>query len=192
MKILFCRHGETLWNQQGRLQGHLDSELSIEGMRQARRLGTALKSYKPCLMMTSDLGRAALTAELANESLNIAIQASPLLRERCFGELQGLQRDESQHLWHAYDQRFNTNDMAVQHSESAAEVLTRVKRFLTSISELDFDTLIVICHGEWLRVFQNSELGFAPWSAQVALVGNCQIVEYEMIQSASELVLKAG
>jgi probable phosphoglycerate mutase len=180
MKILFCRHGETLWNQQGRLQGHLDSELSVQGVQQARQLGAALTSYKPCLMMTSDLGRAALTAELANESLNIAIQASPLLRERCFGELQGLHRGESKHLWQAYEQRFNTNDMAVQHAESAAEVLNRVKRFLTSISELDFDTLIVICHGEWLRILQNSVHGLAPWSDQLPLPNNCQIIEHEL------------
>ncbi|MEZ9822408.1 histidine phosphatase family protein [Shewanella sp. 10N.286.45.A1] len=192
MKILFCRHGETLWNQQGRLQGHLDSELSLVGIQQARALGERLAPFNPSLIVCSDLGRAISTAELVNESLNIPVESSALLRERCFGELQGLYKGESEHLWQAYQQRFNADGIGIKDSESAIEVLNRVDGFLNKISKLAIDTLVVICHGEWLRVFQNSVLGFAPWSAQVALVGNCQIVEYEMIQSASELVLKAG
>ena len=181
MKILFCRHGETIWNQQGRLQGHLDSELSLVGKMQARQLGVLLSKYNPEHLITSDLGRAESTAALANENLNISIESTSLLRERGFGALQGLHRHQSNQLWQAYEQRFSGNNINIKSAEGASEVLSRINLFLEHLNGLTFKTLIVICHGEWLRIFQNVIQGLPPWSNQLALPENCQIIEYDSI-----------
>ncbi len=38
MQLIFIRHGETLWNKEGRVQGITDVELSDEGIKQAQLL----------------------------------------------------------------------------------------------------------------------------------------------------------
>jgi len=180
MKLLFCRHGETQWNKLGKLQGHLDSGLTAEGESQARRLGAQLAPHQPGLIVTSDLGRAMATATLANHSLNLPIESSPLLRERCFGELQGQDNSESQDLWGAYERRFVGNEMEIDGAESASEVLSRVQHFLQGLSCIDVETLVVIGHGEWLRVIQNLFAGEQAWSNRQLLPGNCEIIEFDL------------
>ncbi|WOT06788.1 histidine phosphatase family protein [Shewanella youngdeokensis] len=179
MKILFCRHGETIWNQQGRLQGHLDSDLSSLGESQARQLGLALAKFNPAHILTSDLGRAKCTALLANEHLKISIETSSLLRERGFGALEGVYRDQSAEMWQAYEQRFERNFIGIESAESASEVLNRVELFFDYLKSFTFETLIVICHGEWLRIFQNTIQGLQPWSNKLSLPKNCQVIEYD-------------
>ncbi|GIU32887.1 histidine phosphatase family protein [Shewanella schlegeliana] len=178
MRILFCRHGETQWNKLGKLQGHLDSELSQEGVEQARLLGQHLLRYQPELIISSDLGRAQSTAVLVNEGLKLSTLSSSLLRERCFGELQGLLREEGDDRWHAYDQRFDTNHIDIHNAESATAVLGRIEKFFACIESLNVNTLVVIGHGEWLRVLQNVANGLAPWSNQRPVPGNCEYFEF--------------
>lgn len=184
MKLFFCRHGETQWNKQSRLQGHLDSPLTEKGILQAKQLGQYLAQQQPQLIITSDLGRAISTAELLNEFLNVSIEVSNLLRERCFGELQGLSRidTELEHktLWHAYDARFNSNQIAITNAESATAVLARIERFFASIEMLKLNTVVVIGHGEWLRVLQNVVNGLAPWSNRQPVPENCGYFEFTL------------
>lgn len=180
MKILFCRHGETQWNKLGKLQGHLDSELTLTGIEQAKRLSHKLEKFSPDLIISSDLGRAVSTAEWLNQRLNLPIEHNALLRERCFGELQGLlrQAEQNQQLWQAYDSRFNANNINIQGAESATAVLARVERFLASVELLAVNTLVVIGHGEWLRVVQNVSAELAPWSSELPIIENCEFFEF--------------
>jgi broad specificity phosphatase PhoE len=41
-RLVLVRHGETDFNAEGRMQGHLDSELTQVGLAQARRVAPAL------------------------------------------------------------------------------------------------------------------------------------------------------
>lgn len=56
-RLLLVRHGETVWNLEGRMQGHLDSPLSERGVEQARRLAQRLVAARPVALYASDLGR---------------------------------------------------------------------------------------------------------------------------------------
>ena len=68
-RILAVRHGETAWNVDGRIQGHLDIALSDVGRAQARRLGRALAEREPlALIVSSDLARAQETARIVADS----------------------------------------------------------------------------------------------------------------------------
>jgi broad specificity phosphatase PhoE len=60
--LTFVRHGETEWNLQGRVMGHLDSALTPTGIEQARRLAARLRGTEFDAIYTSDLGRAEATA----------------------------------------------------------------------------------------------------------------------------------
>ena len=88
--ILLIRHGETAWNAERRLQGHLDIELNAEGKRQAEALAQALAGEQLDLIVASDLLRARQTAEALARPHGLAVSLDRGLRERCYGGFEGL------------------------------------------------------------------------------------------------------
>ena len=88
-RILAIRHGETLWNVDSRIQGHLDIALNDTGRWQAERLGMALKDEPMAAIYASDLSRAHDTALAVSRHTGVPVQAEPGLRERSFGEFEG-------------------------------------------------------------------------------------------------------
>ncbi|MES2933053.1 MAG: histidine phosphatase family protein [Pseudomonadota bacterium] len=89
-QILLIRHGETAWNAERRLQGHIDIALNAEGERQARALGLALQSEALDAIVSSDLQRALHTAQAIARHQPMSLMIDPLLRERCYGAFEGL------------------------------------------------------------------------------------------------------
>ena len=88
--IVLIRHGETAWNAERRLQGHLDIALNEEGLRQARALGDALAGEGFDAIYASDLARAWQTAQAVAAPHQLIVQRDAGLRERCFGGFEGL------------------------------------------------------------------------------------------------------
>lgn len=88
-RILAIRHGETLWNVDSRIQGHLDISLNETGRWQAERLGMALKDEPIAAIYASDLSRAHDTALAVSRHTGVPVQPEPGLRERSFGEFEG-------------------------------------------------------------------------------------------------------
>jgi probable phosphoglycerate mutase len=88
-RILAIRHGETLWNVDSRIQGHLNIGLNDTGRWQAERLGMALKDEPMAAIYASDLSRAHDTALAVSRHTGVPVQAEPGLRERSFGEFEG-------------------------------------------------------------------------------------------------------
>jgi probable phosphoglycerate mutase len=90
LNIILIRHGETAWNAERRLQGHLDIPLNAEGERQARLLAEALAREPIDLLVSSDLQRARQTAQAVADLRGMPLQIDPGLRERCYGGFEGL------------------------------------------------------------------------------------------------------
>ena len=61
-QLVLWRHGETDFNVEQRIQGQLDSKLTVNGLGQARRAVRALAELEPDILMASDLSRAGDTA----------------------------------------------------------------------------------------------------------------------------------
>jgi probable phosphoglycerate mutase len=97
--IILIRHGETAWNAERRLQGHLDIPLNPEGERQAALLAEALAPEHIDLVASSDLARARQTAEAVAGLRGMRVHIEPGLRERCYGGFEGL-------LYAEIEQRF--------------------------------------------------------------------------------------
>jgi probable phosphoglycerate mutase len=93
-RILLIRHGETAWNAERRLQGHLDIALNAEGERQAALLANALAGERIDGVISSDLLRARQTAEALARVQGLPVQVDRQLRERCYGGFEGLLYDE--------------------------------------------------------------------------------------------------
>jgi probable phosphoglycerate mutase len=94
IEILLIRHGETDWNAERRLQGHLDIELNAEGVRQAALLAEALRGEQVDAIFSSDLQRARQTAQAVAATRNMVVQIEPGWRERCYGAFEGLRYAE--------------------------------------------------------------------------------------------------
>lgn len=97
--ILLIRHGETAWNAERRLQGHLDIPLNAEGERQAGLLAAALEGEPLDVLVSSDLMRARQTAQAIAGLRGMPLRTEPGLRERCYGGFEGL-------LYAEIEQRF--------------------------------------------------------------------------------------
>ena len=111
-RILAIRHGETLWNVDSRIQGHLDIGLNATGRWQAERLGMALKDEPIAAIYASDLSRAHDTALAVSRHTGVPVQAEPGLRERSFGEFEGRTFAEIETELPAQAQRWRQRDPA--------------------------------------------------------------------------------
>ncbi|HEY0065686.1 MAG TPA: histidine phosphatase family protein [Telluria sp.] len=89
-QIVLIRHGETAWNAERRLQGHIDIALNEEGLRQAQALAAALAGERFDAIVASDLQRAHQTAQALARVQGMAVHTDPGLRERCYGGFEGL------------------------------------------------------------------------------------------------------
>jgi broad specificity phosphatase PhoE len=103
----FCliRHGETDWNRERRLQGHLDIPLNPRGLQQAEQLAQALAQQQLAFsaLHVSELTRARQTATAISRQLGLPLQTHPALKERHYGAFQGHTFDEArEHIPHAY------------------------------------------------------------------------------------------
>ena len=88
-RIIAIRHGETSWNVDTRIQGHLDIPLSANGRWQAERLAAALRDEPLAAIYASDLTRAWETAQYVGRAKGMAVTKEIGLRERGFGDFEG-------------------------------------------------------------------------------------------------------
>jgi 2,3-bisphosphoglycerate-dependent phosphoglycerate mutase len=92
--LVLLRHGESVWNAQGRFTGWVDVGLSELGMAEARRAGELLaeSNERPDVVHTSVLVRAIQTANAALDVAGLSwlpVRRSWRLNERHYGALQG-------------------------------------------------------------------------------------------------------
>ena len=102
-RILAIRHGETAWNVDTRLQGHLDIPLNETGLLQADRLARALSGRETVdAIYASDLSRAHTTAHVMAQVMGQTVRTHIGLRERHFGAFQGRTFAEVETEWPAH------------------------------------------------------------------------------------------
>ena len=100
MHLLLLRHGETDWNNEGRVQGHSDTLLNANGIAQAHQLAARVASEESfAAMYASPLARARVTAEIIAQQCNLTPLLDDRLKEQCLGDLEGLTGTE-------FEQRF--------------------------------------------------------------------------------------
>ena len=98
MRFILVRHGETAWNREGRIQGHLDSPLNAQGLAQGKALAERLSMELFEVLISSDLGRARSTAELIALRTGHSVVIDRRLRERHYGIFQGLTHGEAKSI----------------------------------------------------------------------------------------------
>ena len=93
-ELILVRHGVTSWNKGHRFQGHIDTPLDDEGLRQAERLGARFAAERGAgrpvsAVYASDLQRARETARPIAQTLGLELRREAGLRERHYGAFEG-------------------------------------------------------------------------------------------------------
>ncbi len=109
-RILAIRHGETGWNVEGRIQGQLDVPLNEMGRWQVNRLALAVTDEEIDAVYSSDLLRAMETAQAVSRGCGLAVVTDVGLRERGFGEFEGLTYAEINARWPDVGERWRRRD----------------------------------------------------------------------------------
>lgn len=150
--LVLVRHGESVWNAAGRIQGQRCAGLSPTGRAQAAQVASALAArYPAATLVTSDLRRAEETAAPLAAALGRAARTDARLRERHFGAWEGRLRDEVRdedpHRW----ERWWTGDDVVAEvgGETASDLIDRVLDVFGDLlaSTPDDGATIAVTHG---------------------------------------------
>ncbi|KAK9355746.1 histidine phosphatase superfamily [Lipomyces doorenjongii] len=94
VQVFIVRHGQTSENALRIIQGHLNTNLNEEGIRQAKLCGKVLSKISFDTIWSSDLNRCIQTRDTALQSHlerlpDSRIHTTELLRERGFGDVEG-------------------------------------------------------------------------------------------------------
>ena len=149
-QIVLIRHGETLWNLEGRIQGHLDSPLTDVGLAQAAALAEHFKFQKFAALYSSDLGRAYETARKISEQNGLPIIKERQLRERNFGLLQGVIKDTLANKFPEAYRHYRARDPAyvIPKGESFKQFHARcIKCFNELAQKHNKQRILVVAHG---------------------------------------------
>lgn len=152
MELYIIRHGETVWNAEGLLQGHSDIALNENGIASAKKLGQELQNTHFDKIYSSPLSRAYTTARLIAGERNIPIVKDSRLMEISFGEGEGKHYSEWFNETSPYRFFFTAPEKyrTPPNGESLEDVCARTKDFIQSEIEVQFgkaERLMIVAHG---------------------------------------------
>ena len=169
LTIYLIRHGETIENCSGILQGCTPGRLNKKGEEQIKALSDRLGGLKFDAFVSSDLKRALDSAAIINKKFNLPIDLCPLLRERDWGSLTGMSYTEAKKL-----------DVFPNDVETQEHGCARAVEFLnTMIIKYDGKTILAMGHGFINRCVLSAVYGIPKSEVQRMDNGECRIFSYE-------------
>jgi broad specificity phosphatase PhoE len=182
MRLLLIRHGESVANAEGRLQGHLDVLLSDRGRRQAERLAEKLAPLGVEALYTSPLRRAAETAEIIGAGLGLPVEERTPLMERNVGVLENLTRDEIIAKFpHYMPARTALRTIQIEGFEQDEAFASRVKETLAGIVEAHRgQTVAVVTHGGIIFSFCRQSLQMPTVRPGPFAIDNASLTTFEV------------
>ena len=177
-RIIAVRHGETAWNVDTRIQGHLDIPLNHTGRMQARKLGLALAGQPVDAIYSSDLLRAHETAQAVATATGTTVVTDLGLRERNFGTFEGktfaeieVALPEQSLRWRKRD-----HDFAPEGGESLVQLRERVLHTTHTLAARHVGGLIVlVAHGGVLDILHRAATGQGLQAPRTWLLANAAI-----------------
>jgi len=177
-RLLVIRHGETAWNRETRIQGHIDIPLNATGRWQARQVAQALQDEGLHAVYSSDLQRAQDTAQAIAQASGVALVVDVQLRERHFGSLEGLTQDEITQTRPDEARRWRERDPAYgpDGGETLQAFYDRCVSALTRLAQQHpGQTIAVVAHGGVLDCFYRAANRVALHAPRTWKVTNASI-----------------
>ena len=192
------RHGESLWNVEGRYQGHADSGLTEEGHRQAALFGATfcVSAPRPDAVISSDLPRVVDTATPYARRVGAEIHVDPALREMSVGDWAGLTFEEAAAAYPSIVARVAAGeDLARgEGGETFAATRERVVAALTrataDLTHHDGDHVVVVfTSGNPIRLATAHALGIpSPGHSPLGAPGNCSVTSFRTREGHCEVL----
>jgi broad specificity phosphatase PhoE len=150
-QIILVRHGETVHNVAGIVQGWDDSDLSDRGKLQVASLGERLQRYQPDALFCSPLGRAVTTANAIRDLLGLEVQVLDDLREMNYGVWESrsfldIRKEERE----TFERWISDPDAACEQGESHNAVRARLERAFAAGAGAQRP--IFVSHGTAIRI----------------------------------------
>ena len=177
-RIIAVRHGETAWNVATRIQGQLDIGLNARGRWQAAQVAQALRGEPLQAAYASDLARAWDTAQTIAQASAVGLTAHVGLRERGFGEFEGLTHADIEARWPEHALRWRQRDphWAPPSGESLAELRDRIRHTLDELASAHVgQQIVLVAHGGVLDVLYRLATGQAAEAPRSWQLGNATI-----------------
>ena len=177
-QLYIVRHGETVWNREGRIQGHTDVGLSERGLKQARLLSRRLKSVRIDAAYASDLSRASDTAAAILDGREVPVFPTPRLREYHKGAFEGLTEGELRARYPNEYPGYIAKDLdyAPDGGESTRGVSERMASIINEIKESHLnDNVLIVGHGGSLRAAMMALLSMSLDANWRFVFGNCTL-----------------
>jgi probable phosphoglycerate mutase len=149
MLLHLIRHGESVYNREGRIQGQADIELSEFGLRQAAAIPLGMQSVQLDAIFSSPLKRAYQSAVPLAQAQNLEIQIHQGLKEINVGVFSGLKWPEvaEQFPEHAEPWEKQDMDFVIPGGESRQMLQDRGVQAITEIAALPYDRVAIVAHG---------------------------------------------
>ena len=164
LEVFLLRHGQTVWNTEGRVQGEHDSPLTSRGREQAHVLGRILAKQlgrrHQLPMYVSPLGRARETAAIVQQHAESALViVEPRIREVSLGAWEGLTRAEIDAGWPGLTDGLTGPEwyLRAPGAETYADCEQRVQAWLDEQDE----SVIAVSHGVAGRIIRGLYLGLS-------------------------------
>lgn len=143
----YVRHGKTLFNRLGRMQGWCDSPLEPEGIAQAKQAREALKDVPFARAYTSTSERCVDTAHIVLEGRDVPLHYTKKLKEMSWGEYEGALI--SAHADEINPRRYGNADWSDVGGENRQMLKERVLDCFNGIFEesQDGDNVLIVSHG---------------------------------------------
>ena len=179
-RLILLRHGQTDYNVDGRMQGHLDSNLTAEGHDQAAAAAPVLAELAPDRVISSDLRRAVDTAEVVAAACGLPVKFDARLRETHLGHWQGRTVAEIDRDYPGAIAAWRSDPAwAPPGGESRIAVVARSRPVVDEL-EAEFadarsETVLLVAHGGMIAglVTGLMELPHSTWPSFGGL-GNCR------------------
>jgi len=181
--VVVLRHGRTDDNAANVWQGHRDTVLSATGRVQAAATAPVLAAYRPSVIVSSDLRRAAETAAPVADLVGVPVRLDTRFREVHVGRWQGMSGAE---VRAGYGDVLDALDRGEDvpkgvTGETRAEVAVRVTAALDELvgGLRPGQTALVVAHGVSGRVAAAALVGLDQGVADEVLRGldNCHWAE---------------
>lgn len=179
VRLLLARHGQSVWNAEGRWQGQADPPLSGLGERQAldavdvlTRAGSPLPRVDR--VWASPLQRARRTAEIIAGGLGLDVATDLRLQEVDAGEWSGKTRSEIEAGWPGYLEASRRPPGFEDREHLAARALAALADIVAAAPGR---TVLVVTHGGLIGAVER-HLG-APWERSPNLGGRIVVHDGE-------------
>lgn len=178
IKIYYVRHGETDWNKENRIQGHVEIPLNENGIREAEEAHEKLKEIPIDLIYSSPLKRAYQTALILRGDRDIPIYTDDRIKEMYYGEMEGHYRTEV-----GYTSQYGCFFKRYPGGEGYLDVAQRVYNFFDFLREKydgKVNSILVVAHGGMSRAVNSYFEDMTNEEYAHFSLKNCQIKEYEL------------